>query len=256
MESPEEKLAEFYRRQSLAPEKSAAILAEGRRLAAQHRRQKLMWRTLGIAAGVCLVGGLTWVNFDRTDAPPAVTVAAAEGVSLASVQAGLVSFFSQPDYELDQISLDQAQLLDWLEAQGAPAMQVPGVLNELDNLGCEVMTIGDQQVYVLCFYLDGAPVGADGVPMPGKKPMMTAPAAEPAADGAAPMMKKPTALVHLVSVPRSQFVGAPEVGAPVEVSADGEWSFATWAQGDVVYVAGSPAEADRFEDLATQLAGS
>ncbi len=261
MESPEEKLVEFYRRQSLAPEKSAAILAEGRRLAARHRRQKMMWRTLGIAAGVSVVCGLAWVGLRGPATTPPVAIAAAEGVSLANVQEELVAFFSRPDYELDQVSLDQDQLVGWLRQQGAPALVVPAVMEGLDNLGCEIISIGDQQVYVLCFYLDGAPVDAAGVPMPGKKPMMASaePAAEPggeSSDSPAPMMKKPAALMHLVSVPRDRFVGAPQIGAPVQVSRQGEWSFATWAQGDVVYIAGSPVDHERFSALAGRLTES
>lgn len=259
MDPTEKKLVEFYRNQSLAPDKAAAILAEGRRLAQQRRRQQVLWRSLGIAATVAVVGGGAWMALRTTpvptpDDPTVLTVAS--GVSLGDVEESLMAFFAQPDYELDQVSLDRAALVSWLESQGAPAdLQVPGALAALDNLGCEVLSVKDQQVYVLCFYLDGVPTDAHGQPMPGKKPMMvaTAPADAPA-DGAAPMMmKKPTTLVHLVSVPRAQFRDAPRVGAPVAMSQNGEWNFATWAQDDVVYIAASAAEAVRFAELSATL---
>jgi len=257
MQTPEEKLADFYRRQSLAPEKSAAILAEGRKMAALHRRQKMMWRSLQVAAAVTLVGGLGWVASTRTQPAPLPDIVQVDGMSLTAVQDGLISFFSQPDYELDQISLDQSQLVTWLRDQGAPSFDVPPVLEGLDNLGCEVISVGPQQIYVLCFYLDGAPVDANGVTMPGKKAMMAAAGAPESADSdaesGAVMMKKPSALVHLVSVPREQFQNAPRPGDPVMMSATGQWSFATWAEGDVVYVAGSAADAERFSELSQQL---
>lgn len=114
------------------------------------------------------------------------------------------------------------------------------------------------QVYIMCFYLDGVPRDADGVAMPGKKPIMVAAAPPPeptssepeANEVASPMMKKPTTLVHLVTIPRDQFAGAPRVGDPASMSQNGEWSFATWAQGDVVYVAATPADAERFAAIA------
>lgn len=253
MDPTEKKLVEFYRSQSLAPEKAAAILAEGKRVARQRRRQQLLWRSLGVAAAVTVVGSGAWLTLRPTPPGNPAVVRVAAGVSLSDVEASLISFFSQPDYELDQVSLDQAALVAWLESQGAPAnLRVPAVMDALDNLGCEVLSVKGQQVYVLCFYMDGVPTDAEGRPMPGKKPMMTAPAPD-AGEGAAPMMKKPSTLVHLVSVPREQFNGAPRVGDPVALSRNGEWSFATWAEGEVVYIAGSAVAAERFAELSAAL---
>ncbi len=181
------------------------------------------------------------------------------GVTLPTVQEGAVAFFSDPAYELDQISLDQPELLACLKSQGAPNdMAIPAGIGPLNNLGCEVLDIDGHQVYIMCFYLDGVPRDAAGVAMPGKKPMVAAtPPAKPVSDEgdetAPPMMKKPAALIHLVSIPRDQFQGAPAISDPVAVSQDGMWSFATWAVGDVVYVAASPAEAERFATLAAEL---
>lgn len=252
MDDSEKQIRDFYERQSLAPERAAAILAEGRKLAAAHRRQKLFWRTAGLAAAVSLIGGLGWISL-RDSTTPAASGAehvAQAGVDLGGVQSELMAFFAQPDYELDQISLDQPQLLAYLRSRGAPEqLSVPGALDALDNLGCEVLAVQGRQVYVMCFYLDGVPRDASGQPMPGKKPMMAA-AAPTDSEPVAPMMKKPDTLVHLVTIPREQFVGAPRVGDPVGMTQEGRWSFATWATEDVVYVAASPAEAERFAALA------
>lgn len=261
MDNPEKQLRDFYERQSLAPDRAAAILAEGQKLAAAHRRQKMWWRTAGIAAAVSLVGGLGWVSLrDPGASIPAQVVAS--GVSLPAVQDGVMTFFGDPGYELDQISLDQPDLLAFLETQGAPSgLSVPDALGALDNLGCEVLNVDGHQVYIMCFYLDGVPRDADGVAMPGKKPMMVAAAPPPApsetetSEAAPPMMKKPTTLVHLVTIPRDQFLGAPQVGDPVAMSQNGEWSFATWAQGDVIYVAATPADAARFAAIAANISG-
>lgn len=245
----------------MAPDRAAAILAEGRKLAAAHQRQKLWWRTAGIAAAVSLVGGLGWISM-RPAADPIPIQVAQSGVGLPAVQDSVKAFFENPGYELDQISLDQPALLAYLKTRGAPSeLVVPDTIGELDNLGCEVLEVDGHQVYIMCFYLDGVPRDANGVAMPGKKPMMTAavPATEPvepaSTEVAPPMMKKPTTLVHLVTIPRDQFAGAPVVGDPVSMSQNGEWSFATWAQGDVVYVAATPADAERFAVLAAGLSG-
>ncbi len=259
MDNPEKQFRDFYERQSMVPDRAAAILAEGRKLAAAHRRQKLWWRTAGIAAAVSLVGGLGWVAM-RPDAEPIPVQVAQSVVGLPAVQDSVIAFFETPNYELDQISLDQPALLAYLKVQGAPSeLTVPDGIGGLDNLGCEVLDVDGHQVYIMCFYLDGVPRDANGVAMPGKKPMMTAAVAVPepvesvSTEVAPVMMKKPTTLVHLVTIPRDQFLGAPIAGDPASMSQNGEWSFATWAQGDVVYVAATPADAERFAVIAADL---
>lgn len=217
-----------------------------------------------MAATIAIAGGLVWSNLpsSSSDNTPAIQAEVAATIGLPSIQAEVINFFETPNYQLDRVSLDQPELLAFLQAQGAPAaLQLPGELSSLDNLGCHVLEVDTEQVYIMCFYLDGVPRDANGVAMPGKKPMMTAAAAEPTPapvtdpEAAPPMMKKPTTLVHLVTIPRAKFKNAPLAGDPVRKSSDGMWSFATWAQGDVVYVAASPAEAERFNALAEQLSG-
>lgn len=232
-------------------------------MAAQQRRRAWFWRTTALAATIALAGGLVWSNLPSSpSAPPIAQTASVATINLTSVQTEVMAFFETPNYELAQISLDQPELLNWLAAQSAPAsLQVPTELNDLDTLGCHVLDVSGEQVFIMCFYLDGVPRDANGVAMPGKKPMMVAAAPEPtppvaappAADAPPPMMKKPTTLVHLVSIPRAKFKNAPLAGDPVQRSSDGMWSFATWTQGDVVYVAASPAEAERFNALADKL---
>jgi hypothetical protein len=104
-------------------------------------------------------------------------------------------------------------------------LEVHSDLTVLDRLGCHVLEVDGQHVYIMCFYLDGVPRDANGVAMPGKKPMMTAAApSDPIAVAPAappPMMKKPTTLVHLVSIPRAKFKNAPLAGDPVQRSSSG-----------------------------------
>jgi hypothetical protein len=269
LDDPQKKLNNYYQRQSLSSDRARSILVEGRALAAQQRRRAWFWRTAALAATIAIAGGLVWSNLPSP--PPTglvVQTASAATINLSSVQIEVMAFFETPNYELAQISLDQPELLNWLATQSAPAsLQVPTELNDLDTLGCHVLDVSGEQVFIMCFYLDGVPRDANGVAMPGKKPMMVAatPASEPpvtvpstvdapsAVDEPAPMMKKPTTLVHLVSIPRAKFQNAPLAGDPVQRSSDGMWSFATWTQGDVVYVTASPAEAERFNTLADQL---
>ncbi|GAB5560265.1 MAG: hypothetical protein SynsKO_19120 [Synoicihabitans sp.] len=265
MDEPEKQFRDFYQDKSMSSERLADVLAEGRRLAEEHNRRKLFWRTASIAAGLAVVGCVGWLALSKqTSGPQTPTIAEAQipsGITLPALQEEVVAFFSDPDYELDQISLNQSELLAYLKEQGAPGeIAIPAGIEALDNLGCEVLSIDGQQVYIMCFYLDGVPRDADGVAMPGKKPMMAGapPEAAPSdpvanSDAPPPMMKKPAALVHLVTIPRDQFQGAPAVGDPVSISQEGMWGFATWAVGDVVYVAASPAEAERFAALAAEL---
>jgi len=264
LDDPQKKLNDFYQRQSLSADRARAILAEGRALAGQQRRRALFWRTAAVAATIAIAGGLVWSNLPSPPAAnaQATQVADTTTLSLPSIQAEVINFFETPNYQLDRVSLDQPELLAFLQAQGAPAaLQVPGELNSLDNLGCHVLEVDSEQVYIMCFYLDGVPRDANGVAMLGKKPMMTAAATEPTPPPApdptaAPaMMKKPATLVHLVAIPRAKFKNAPLAGDPVQQSSDGTWSFATWARGDVVYVAASPTDAERFSALAKQLSG-
>ncbi|WP_221031240.1 hypothetical protein [Actomonas aquatica] len=264
MNEPEQSLRKHYERQSLSPERVAAILAEGRKLAEERERRLRWWRWSGglaAAAAVTATAGLVWTarSPDEGGTPPvAITgegvAASAPAVDGATLQAGIRAFFNDPDYQLDRMALDAAELVAWMQTQGAPSeLSVPAAVDDLDNLGCEILDVDGVSVYILCFYLDGVPRGEDGTPMLGKKLMAVN---APDAPEGAPAMMKPLDLVHLVTVPRDQFVGAPQVGDPVAVTRDGNWGFATWAGDDVVYVAASPADAERFAALAAQLGQS
>ena len=212
----------------------------------------VFWSTAGIAAAVALTTGLVWQASDESTPPP-FTGQTARALTLPLLQSGLIDFFSEPDYRLDKISVDQPELMAWLKTQGAPsALRVPENLSPLANLGCRVLEVDGRKVYILCFYLDGIPTDEDGNPMPGKRQMVVD---SPDAPADAPVMMKPAALIHLVALPRDQFDHAPQVGDPVELSREGDWSFAIWANADVVYVAASPIEMERFQELATEITG-
>jgi hypothetical protein len=257
LSDPEKQLRDYYARQSMSADRAEAILAQGRAAASQHRRELWVRRSLGIAAAVAVGGTLAWMlSPSDPEAPLPNQVAGTSsplptGVNLSAVQTGVQAFFADPEYQLDQMSLDRSALVDWLRDEGAPTdLAVPTVLADFDNLGCRVLTVGDTQVYILCFYLDGVPRGEDGSPMPGKK-MMIVPAES--GDGDAPPMMKPAALVHLVSVPRDQFAGDVQIGAPVQFSQQEAWNFATWASGDSVYMLASNADPERFASLAAEI---
>lgn len=75
----------------MAPDRAAAILAEGQKLAAAHRRQRMWWRSAGIAAAASVVGGLGWVSL-RDPAEPI----AASGVRLPALQESVMEFSADP----------------------------------------------------------------------------------------------------------------------------------------------------------------
>ncbi|MCF3652422.1 hypothetical protein [Synoicihabitans lomoniglobus] len=260
MNDPEKDLREHFERQHLSPERATAILAAGREAAVQHARRVARWRWGGMAAVVTLaLGGGWWMRAPGGDEPPSVarpaelSPDAGGSVTLATVQSGVMAFFNTPDYQLDRMALDHPELVAWMQTQGAPSeLTVPESIDPLDNLGCEVLQIDGVSVYILCFYLDGVPRDETGEPMLGKKLMAVA---APDAAAGAPAMMKPLTLVHLITVPRDQFAGAPQAGDPVAITRDGQWGFATWAGRDVVYVVASPVEAERFREIAAHLRG-
>lgn len=125
---------------------------------------------------------------------------------------------------------DLPELRLWLNQHGAPAdAVVPAAFSKLPAFGCHVLTLGGQSVYLLCFTLNLE----NG--------------------NAATAMKKPAMLVHFVSVPLKAFKNPPVAGEPVIRTGEGEWKFAEWRSGDVVYVAGGELPLARLQEWVASL---
>jgi hypothetical protein len=108
------------------------------------------------------------------------------------------------------MSEEPAELRKWAIAQGAPAaFQIPPKLAGLVSKGCTVMDVDGKPAFLLCFMTSDASGKQDG------------------------------GMVHLVVARRQDFRNAPSAGTPSIVTAD-DWSFASWAEGDIVYTIAAP----------------
>jgi hypothetical protein len=234
MSDLERQLREHYQSQELPATRARAILDAGRKAGARTRGRRWI---LGLAALLVIGWGLgEWVRRTQfRDATPA-------RILPEQIAATVQAFFSQPDYELPQVSSVPAELAAWLRGQGAPASFVlPPAFANLSSFGCRVFDIQGERVYLICFFLDGAGDPAvDG--MMKKQMVVTAP------DGT--MMKKDRPLVHLVFAPRSAFREAPSPGSRVQLPPSGDWNFQTWSGEGLVYLVAGTISADRLAEFA------
>ncbi len=232
----ESNLRPHYESQKLPDERVRAILAAGRAAAAR-RAARRRW-VLGAAAALLVGFGLTmgWRGVGSSNANRIVAQDAATAV---------MAHFAQPGYTMAEVSADRATLERWLrEHGGPPSIAVPLAMRGLQTFGCQVLDARGQKIFLICFFLDSAPVAPGAMPLKSEM-VVTAP------DGT--MMKKSRPLVHLVVAPRAAFRDAPAPGARVKLPANGEWNFETWSAGDLVYLAAAAAPAERVAELARAL---
>ena len=229
-------LRQHYESQKLPDERVRAILVAGRAVAQTRALRRRWWLS---AAAVLVVGlglaigarALRRENLPHIAAPDAA--------------AAVLAHFAQPGYTMAQVSADRATLEQWLRDNGGPArLDVPVAMRGLQTFGCQVLDVRGQKVFLVCFFLDSAPVAPGGMTLK-QEMVVTAP------DGT--MMKKNRPLVHLVVAPRGAFRDVPAPGVRVKLPASGEWNFETWSSGDLVYVAGAAASAERVAELARAL---
>jgi hypothetical protein len=231
------KLREHYESQALSERRVREILQAGAVAAARRRRLQRWW---GLAAVLVLGGiGASVTLVKRSDSP--ALIARLDPVSSEAVTAAVTQFFSRPDYQLAQTSADVISLADWLQEQGAPAFTIPKNLRDRPSYGCQILEVGDQRLFLMCFFLDAtAADSVDGMPI--KREMVVT-----AADGT--MMKKNQPLVHLIIVPRAALPAAPSPGTWVSLPAKDTWNFEIRAQDTVVYIAAGETTSDRLRAL-------
>jgi hypothetical protein len=234
MDNFEQQLRRHYDAQQLPAARVREILAAGQAAAQARRRRRVVWRWA--AAAVVMLGLLgTWGSHAQKSAR-VETATLAPGVIAEDVAA----YFSQPDYALPRVSDDPRQLIAWLHSQGGPdRFVVPEPMQGLPSYGCKVLSVRGQNVYLICFLLDGTTT--DGV-MPGKKRMTAA-----GPDGQ--MMGKKAALVHLVVAPKDTFAAPPAQGQRVVLPLADGWHFTSWTDGDQTYVAAGMLPAERLAQL-------
>lgn len=237
----ERKLREHYESQRLADARARAILAAGRAEASARAHRTRWW--LGAAAALVVGLGLVSVTRFGGWTPPNEV----RRILLHDAAGAVVSFFSQPGYQLPKVSANPAELQQWLREQGGPAsFRIPKSMAALPSYGCHVLDVRGQRVYLICFFLDVSAVELTPGGMPIKKEIVvTAP------DGT--MMKKDRPLVHLVVAPRGAFRTVPKQGSRVQLPAAGAWNFQTWSEDDLVYLVAAAAPPERVEALAQAL---
>ncbi len=234
MDNLEQQLRRHFESQQLPAARVQEILAAGRAAAAKRRR--VFWQAAA-AALVMLALGLWGAGaYFRGQAGPPV-------IATKAVADAVADYFSAPDYQLSQVSPDRRVLVDWLREHGGPdVFDVPAAMAGLSSYGCEVLDVQGQKVFLICFLLDAPAPGTPAGAMPEKKMMITT-----SPDGQ--MMKKSLPLVHLVVAAKGQFATPPRPGEQIVLPGKTDWHFATWTQGDQVYIAAGALPADQLAGL-------
>jgi hypothetical protein len=137
-------------------------------------------------------------------------------VSYATVDSRIVEIFGNGP-TLPKRSQNPEELRSWLLGQGAPAdFQIPAKLRGLKSFGCEVVDMHGHPAYLTCFWREKEPGAEEGQ------------------------------LVHLLVARRKDFKDVPPEGAP-QYNTMGDWSFAAWSEGDVIYTMAANAPMEQLQ---------
>lgn len=139
-------------------------------------------------------------------------------VSYATFDSRIVEIFGTGP-TLPMRSQNPEELRAWLLAQGAPVdFQIPAKLRPLKSFGCEVVDMHGRPAYLTCFWREKKPGVDEG------------------------------SLVHLLVARRKDFKDAPPEGAP-QYNTMGDWSFAAWSEGDVIYTMAANAPMEKLKQF-------
>lgn len=142
-------------------------------------------------------------------------------VSYAIFDSRVVEIFGKGP-KLPMRSQNPEELRAWLLAQGAPAdFQIPAKLRGLKSFGCEVVDMHGRPAYLTCFWSEKKPGVDEG------------------------------SLVHLLVAHRKDFKDAPPTDAP-QYNTMGDWSFAAWSEGDVIYTMAANAPMEKLKEFVTR----
>ena len=206
-------IRDHYDAQSLPLEKVDAILAKGRAASAGEAEAKI---TPMPPAG----GRNRWVL--ALAASIAILAAIAgfwlysrTGADYADARRVVVAFFAvkQPAYSM--MSPEPVKLREWALSHGAPdEFQIPAKLQNLPGKACTVLNVDGKPTFLLCFMTVDASGRQDG------------------------------GMVHLLVARRSDFRHVPQ-SSTASNAAEGEWNFASWVDGDIVYAIAAPASLEK-----------
>lgn len=205
-----ERIRKHYANTSLSAEALQRILAKAN---GERRARVLAWAAWGVAACVLI---LFFIG-RQVDRP---------GLAVAEVENQVREFFSRPDSQLDFVSPDPATAQQWLAAHGGPsAIQIPHGLSGKRTAGCEILGTGKDRAFVMCFIDEPSMEnGLTGTPRRTK-----------------------VAIFHLVVVAKSAVKNLNLTSSQRRFVVDGEWSFAEWHDGPLIYILATDAGVDRLK---------
>lgn len=203
---------DHYDARSLPPERVEAILAKGRTVAADEAGSKItpmpppFARTRRILALAAAVALFGGIA--------GLWLYQRRGVDYANTRHVVVGFFAR-EHTYSTVSNDPEVLRKWAIAHGAPAgFQIPPKLRSLPGKACTLLNVDGKTAFLLCFMT----VDANG--------------------------KQDGGVVHLIVARRGDFRNVPRTSTPSDV-ADGDWNFASWVDGDIIYAVAAPAPPEK-----------
>jgi hypothetical protein len=198
-----DRIRQFYAEAAL-PDKVVERLTKSGR---QARRQRMVaWASLAAAALVVIS---TWFGISRSR--PKMTAEV--------VNEQVRSFFSQPDARLDFASSDPVLVRRWLEMHDGPSdFTIPAGLVGKATVGCEILSLGEQRVFIVCFVDDGTKINHS------------------IADASERGRAGQTAIVHLVLAPKKAFATPPPGISHPHLAIQTGWAFAAWTDDSLVYM--------------------
>ncbi len=203
-----EQIQKHFEAKELSPEKVEAILATGQAAAAGEKIVPLHPRK---STGRWTV----WAVAASIVVLAGLALWWRNGVSYQEFAPQVVAFFRK-DPELPERSQNPEELRKWLIAQGGPEFEIPTKLGGLKSFGCQVIQVQGKSAYLACFWSEKKPGVDQGE------------------------------LVHLLVARRSDFQDAPPSESP-EFREIGDWSFAAWTEGDVVYTMAAKAPLEKLK---------
>jgi hypothetical protein len=191
--------------------RAAVITAMNRTLAPEPRKISVLRRAaipLAAAAGIALA------FFFTQPGDQAAQVSRMSALPISAVQAGFLSTYESPSFQLDERRDDQQQLIRALKARQLPCPgHLPTGLEGVDGIGCRELIIDGKRGSLVCFDLRGHGV------------------------------------VHMVIfLKRDVSCKLPSRKQP-KFSQVKEWATARWSDGDKVFLILSRAEAKTLEEL-------
>lgn len=208
-----QQLQKHYDAQALPAAKVDAILADGR--SAAQGAEKM----IELPKRRAQLWGAAWAIAAAVVLLAGLSVWLMPGrpqVSYALLAPRVVDLF-RAGPELPKRSQNPEELRTWLLAQGAPPdFQIPAKLRTLKSFGCQVVDVHGRPAYLTCFWVEKKPGVDDGE------------------------------LVHLLVAHRKDFTDGPPEGVP-QFHTEGEWSFAAWSAGDVIYTMAAKAPIEKLQ---------